>query len=89
MRGLSMRKENHPKWKGGISERTYASRAIIDEKKKEINKCEKCGSSEKLEGHHRKGYSEDLYDIEILCVECHAEVHPRYKHFIRSKYVRK
>lgn len=89
VRGLSMRKENHPKWRGGISERSYEDRLLIENKKKEIGRCEVCGIEKNLEGHHINGYGNDKMSIQILCVECHANKHPRYARFIRNKYGRK
>lgn len=86
VRGLAMRKENHPHWKGGISERTHESRAIIEQRKKLVGKCELCASIYKLEGHHKKGYKKDMQDIQILCSECHAKEHPKLRNFIRKKY---
>lgn len=87
-RGLRMRKENHPKWKGGITERPYIVRNAI---KKMINKfpfCKNCGSKKELQGHHIISYSErpelgsDNDNIEVLCKYCHAEKHPEIKNFI-------
>ncbi|MBY8995220.1 MAG: hypothetical protein KGD59_11760 [Candidatus Heimdallarchaeota archaeon] len=36
------------------------------------NKCEKCGSTEKLHVHHKKGRDDILdKDLEVLCQKCH------------------
>lgn len=42
---------------------------------------------EKMEDHQIFTALEE--GVQILCVECHAIEHPRYKRFIKDKYVRK
>lgn len=83
-RGLRMRKEKHPKWKGGITHRPFQIRKLNELKKIEIGKCEICGNQENLQAHHRHGYMIDSSEIQILCLDCHAKQHPRLKNFIRS-----
>lgn len=45
------------------------------------NECEKCGSKEKLQIHHIKGYTQypelrfDLNNVLLLCKECHKKAH--------------
>lgn len=42
------------------------------------NKCENCGSSKNLQVHHKTYinlYSETLFDLELLCGECHMKEH--------------
>lgn len=85
-RGENMRGEKHPKWKGGVTERPFFSRQKIRQRKKDIGKCEECGSTEKLEGHHIHGFFNDGHQIIILCAECHSLKHPKLKNFIRRKY---
>ncbi len=85
-RGLSMRRENHPKWNGGKTKRPFFSRKKIEERKKQIGKCEICSNKENLEGHHIYGFKNDVHSIEILCAECHAKKHPNLSNFIRKKY---
>lgn len=76
------RGEDHHNWKGGITDRPHKIRAIIENKKKQIGKCEECGSTEKLEGHHIKEWSKypelryEPDNIQILCHSCHANKHP-------------
>lgn len=89
IRGFEMQKEKHPNWKGGISERNFSDRKIIEQKKKEIGKCEICNMTQNLEGHHVNGYEKDRQTIQILCHICHAKQHLKYKNFIRKKYERK
>ena len=86
--GLSVKGNKHPKWNGGISERPYWTRKAIKELRKEIKECQKCGSSEKLQGHHILSYSNhpelanDKENIIILCVQCHAKEHPKLANLI-------
>jgi 5-methylcytosine-specific restriction endonuclease McrA len=81
-RGRSMRGQNHPFWKGGISERAYRVRAIIRRRVQEIGRCEKCGATDNLQGHHKLSHSghpelrDDPSNIEVLCSQCHAAEHP-------------
>lgn len=80
--------QNHPKWKGGISERPYKVRKTIERLLKESKECKDCKSKEALQGHHIIPYSTnpklgcDVNNIEILCVYCHAKRHPDLKEFI-------
>lgn len=89
IRGYEMRKENHPKWKGGITKRSHSSRKKIKEIKQEKGKCEKCNSTDNLEGHHIYGFEKDENSLQILCSECHAKEHPKIANFIKGKYGRK
>lgn len=94
-RGKKFSKENHPNWKGGISERTYKSKKTIEKAKKIKKKCNRCGQDENLHGHHIIKYSErldlcdNLNNIEILCRDCHIKEHPNYKNLLLSIPVRK
>ena len=80
--------ENHPCWKGGISERSHASRIVIAQVKRVKPKCEGCGSAAGLQGHHIKSYTthpeeaENPNNIKVLCIDCHAAEHPRLASFI-------
>ncbi len=48
-------------------------------------KCELCGSTTKLEVHHKKGREDILdKDLELLCKECHMTKSHR-GFFLRSK----
>jgi hypothetical protein len=77
-RGRQMRGAKHPNWKGGISNRPYAVRKVIETKKKEVGRCEVCGATESLQGHHIGE------KIRVLCVHCHADQHPKLKGFIMA-----
>lgn len=83
------KKENHPSWKGGISERPYKVRKIIEQIKVVINKCQKCESKDNLQGHHIVPFAErpdlgcDKNNILILCSLCHSKEHPDIENFIR------
>jgi 5-methylcytosine-specific restriction endonuclease McrA len=89
-RGKKMRNSNHPNWKGGTSERAHSVRKVIYSIVKERGKCEECGTTEHLQGHHIKSHSAepalraDPQNIQVLCRICHAEKHPRLKAFILS-----
>jgi 5-methylcytosine-specific restriction endonuclease McrA len=89
-RGLKMRGENHPLWKGGISARSYSSRKTIAQVIAERRKCEDCGKTTHLQGHHIKSHSShppgrtDPSNIQVLCKWCHANRHPRLAKFILS-----
>jgi len=68
-------------WKGGHS-RSHLCQGIIAAAKKAKGKCERCGSTENLHGHHKAHYSKavelrtDPTNIEVLCSACHAKEHP-------------
>jgi 5-methylcytosine-specific restriction endonuclease McrA len=89
-RGRNMRGANHHKWNGGTSQRTYSVRKVIQDIIKERGKCEDCGATQQLQGHHIKSHSTeptfraDPQNIQVLCRICHAEKHPRLKAFILS-----
>jgi 5-methylcytosine-specific restriction endonuclease McrA len=80
--------ENHPKWKGGISERPYKVRCLIRNLIKYKGKCKECEVTEDLQGHHILPYSQwpELgaveENIEILCKGCHSKRHPEIESFI-------
>jgi 5-methylcytosine-specific restriction endonuclease McrA len=86
--GAAPRGPAHPNWKGGISERSHRSKAAIRARIREIGRCERCGSTENLHGHHRSAYAsdpagrEDPSNIEILCAVCHAIRHPSLRNMI-------
>jgi len=43
------------------------------------NKCENCGSTEKIEVHHKKGWDdEEDEDLEVLCKKCHMDIRHEY-----------
>lgn len=81
-------KERHPNWKGGISQRPFKARKVINDLLKEIKSCQECGRKNNLQGHHIFSYSKhpDLIDkkenIIILCIRCHAKKHPEFSNFI-------
>lgn len=83
--------ESHGNWKGGVTpernreESTSAYKAW----RKAVfananNKCQKCGSSEKLETHHIKNFSdypelrETVSNGACLCRKCHKKFHSIY-----------
>lgn len=74
--------KEHPKWKGGITERQHSSRRAIKIRLERVSACERCGATKSLHGHHKKPYADfpelrdDPNNIEILCLHCHALEHP-------------
>lgn len=76
-------------WKGGASPRTSAAQRAIEDRKREVGACERCGSTDNLQGHHRLAHAdypefrEDKNNIEVLCADCHAEEHPELAPVIR------
>ena len=85
------RKENHPNWKGGISparNRIEATPSYKEWKKSVLSnanyRCQKCGSSEKIETHHIKNFSDypELREVvsngSCLCRKCHKQFHSLY-----------
>lgn len=87
-RARNMKGDKHFNWNGGISERPYGNRIGIKERRKKIKFCEECGSNHKLQGHHIIPYAErpdlcnEIENIIILCVNCHAKKHPEIAHLI-------
>lgn len=82
-RSVNIVGERNNRWKGGVSERTSESRKLMEKRKKEIAKCEKCGNlNGPFHAHHilhRATHPElqaDPNNIKILCTVCHALEHP-------------
>lgn len=81
----------HHNWRGGVAERTHAAKRATRERLKEVSKCERCGSTGHLHGHHKLPYSTyphlraDPKNIEILCIHCHAAEHPSCAALILSR----
>lgn len=79
---------NAPGWKGGVAPRTHAVKAVIAAAKREQRCCERCGSTDNLQGHHRELHSVAPLlracreNIEVLCATCHAEKHPELANMI-------
>src|SRR3990167_448571 len=86
--GLCVKGNRHPKWNGGISERPHWTRKAIKELRKEIKECQKCSSTEKLQGHHILSYANhpelvnEKTNIIILCVQCHAKEYQKLANLI-------
>ena len=83
--------ENHPNWKGGISpernriEKTSSYRAWKESVLSNAGyRCQKCGSSENIETHHIKNFSDYPEFREVvsngacLCRKCHKQFHSIY-----------
>lgn len=90
-RGRQMRGNHHPFWRGGMEERTHLSRKTIKTAIRKIGRCEQCGGTSNLQGHHVNSFAsckekrEDESNIQVLCVDCHARQHPKLSNWIRSK----
>lgn len=73
---------NHHNWRGGKAKGRGMTRSLIKRAKREIGKCERCGSAENLQGHHKARFSEnkelqsERSNIEVICAPCHAIEHP-------------
>lgn len=86
--------ENHPNWKGGISERTHEVRVAAREAKKKRPFCEECGNTTNLQAHHIKSHSSfpelrsDPHNFAVLCSYCHAKEHPSLAGMISVPRVR-
>jgi hypothetical protein len=84
----------HPGWKGGIAERSAAENAVVRRKVREIARCQRCGSTENLCGHHIEHYAKaperrtDPSNIEVLCASCHALEHPEIKGLVSRPQLR-
>ena len=87
-KGVVLRNENHPNWKGGISDRKHAERDLLARAVTEIGKCERCGATEHLQGHHKVPRSVDRSlsmvrsNVVVLCAKCHAAEHPKIAGFV-------
>lgn len=92
VRGMNMRGEKHPFWKGG-DVRTGIER-LRKKLLNEIKNCQRCGSSEKLQIHHkisvssRPDLANDPENVEVICVSCHAIEHPEYEGMLLRKKTR-
>lgn len=62
-------------------------------RKRDGNKCVRCGSRYKLQAHHKLRFSEypelryEVDNGETLCIDCHAKEHPEIAHLIKSKLI--
>ena len=80
--GAAPRGEFHPNWKGGITNRPHSVRIAVKRRVEEIGKCERCGETNNLQGHHKITYADcpdkgaDPLNIEVICASCHAKEHP-------------
>jgi len=92
VRGEGMRREKHYRWKGG--DHRTGSRPLCDRIKKSVGKCEKCDSTQNLQTHHkikvidRPDLVADPSNIEVICVECHAQEHPEFAGMLLKKKTR-
>jgi hypothetical protein len=82
-RGRRMRGENHPFWKGGITDKPWKEKRWVKLVKKRDNyKCQICGSNKDIQAHHikpYKDYPELRYDINngiTVCIDCHVIISP-------------
>jgi predicted DNA-binding protein YlxM (UPF0122 family) len=66
------RGENHWAWKDGKESRDYRKLVVKE-------KCEQCGSTEKLCIHHRDmdHYNHTMENLGVLCTSCHLSMHKK------------
>lgn len=95
IKGLPMPKgEAAYNWKGGTATRSHAEKLIIQKRITEEGACERCGATQKLQGHHKSHYAKfpdlraDPRNIEVLCAKCHAKEHPDMAHMILRPAIR-
>lgn len=71
--------ENHLNWKGGIS-RGYINK-ILKKYGKKKDKCQLCGSKERIHIHHIDGNPKNNFigNLGIVCSYCHAAIHENGK----------
>jgi hypothetical protein len=88
------KREDHPNWKGGISARSHSTKSVIKKLIQSIGKCEKCGSTHSLQGHHKLPHSthpelrDNPENIEVLCASCHSLEHPTLSNMIQIPRIR-
>ena len=92
-RGRAMRGDQHWHWMGGITKREWAGRMVIRQAIRAIGKCEECGSTQDLQGHHvipvstDRSLADKRENVKVLCKTCHAMQHPALAGMIdRSRY---
>lgn len=89
-----MANENHPNWKGGVSDRSRGVRKTILSVVRKIGQCEECGSTENLQGHHIFGHADypdrrcDPTNIQVLCAHHHSLKHPDIANMIARPRIR-
>jgi len=84
------RGEKNPCWKGGVGKyAAHFSRLSAEIKKRDSNKCTKCGSTRNLHAHHLDfdKKNDSPLNLTTLCKSCHSKLHP--KGFILNQMIRK
>ena len=85
--------DKHPLWKGGTAKRALAN-AAVRKKMRTATHCERCGAAEHLQGHHvfpvatYPHLAGSVLCIEVLCANCHANVHPEYRSILSRPRIR-
>jgi 5-methylcytosine-specific restriction endonuclease McrA len=81
----------HRNYKDGSSKLRGQSRKAVNARVKAEGKCQRCGETNNLHGHHIKSYArhpelrDDPQNIEVLCQRCHALEHPRQANLILKR----
>lgn len=81
-KNLTQKGAGHPSYIDGRAEARMKCRAVIAQRILEEGKCEECGSTAFLHGHHIKSFAKfpehrnEPKNIQVLCSECHAAKHP-------------
>ena len=87
-------KTNHPGWKGGITQRSSAEKAMVRAIVREVAHCQRCAATEKLHGHHVESHASaperrlDPSNIMVLCAPCHALEHPEIHNLVTRPQIR-
>lgn len=68
-------RKNNPFIKERDKLRHFALMKLKENIIKERKKCEKCGTTENLEIHHRNYQSNELNNLVLLCHNCHIKEH--------------
>lgn len=78
----TLKGRTHPNFIDGRAEARREARKVIAKRIFEEGKCEECGSTDRLHGHHIKHFAthpdlrNEPSNIQVLCAVCHAAKHP-------------
>jgi 5-methylcytosine-specific restriction endonuclease McrA len=82
--------DNH-NWRGGVSVRSNETRRATRAAVRKAKCCSKCGATGRLQAHHVETHENaperraDPTNLIALCIDCHAEEHPRTAGLLRSR----
>jgi 5-methylcytosine-specific restriction endonuclease McrA len=84
----------HWNYKDGSAHERGQSRKVINARVKEEGRCQRCGTTANLHGHHIKPHAThpdlrcDPTNIEVLCANCHALEHPALANMLTVPRIR-